>query len=669
MLLNPFHRASFSGATADDAGSRGNVLASGLALLVALAFAPAMPAAAQSMSLPDQQTNAPDSRGSAAGDDPGISDVTGPTYLKQPVVRPAEDSNDRARDETSDRSRPDAQRRLAPPRYVPSEFEQFVQHIVSEQLPGVDPQSIRRFGSDLIAGPQSTTDVAGQVPADYVISPGDEVALSIWGSVNADLHLSVDRSGRVNIPRVGSVLVAGIRYADLNDVLSQRVRQVFRNFQLSATLGKLRSVRIYVTGFTLHPGSYTVSSLSTIVTALMRTGGPSPAGSFRDITLMRAGKRVTTFDLYDLLLRGDKSADRVLQAEDVLQIGPLGTQVALIGSVNKPAVFELKRGETVGDVIAMAGGLAPVADTTRLSVQHLSDRNSINVVEYQLPAQAGTVPSNGDVMKAFSVVATALAIQRQNKHIRIEGEVGAPGDYILPPNSTISDAMRLAGGLSPQAYVFGTELDRESVRKTQQENYDRALRDLETDFTRATSTQHSLSADDAAAQATSAQNAQKLIERLRATRPSGRIILQLAPDARALPDMALEDGDRIYVPAYPTTVGVFGSVFNGGTYVYHANSTIDDYLRQAGGPTRGADNGSTFVVRANGGVISARQVGGDSFWSHRSALNDAPAEPGDTLFVPEELDKTTFVQGAKEWTQILYQFGIGAAALAALHSL
>ena len=629
-----------------------------------------MPAVAQSMSLQDQQqANTPDSR-AAASEDPITSDTnTGATYLRQPATRPTDDA-DRTRDDDAGRTRATkTPQRIEQPRYVPSEFEEFVQHIVSEQLPGVDPKSIRRFGSDLISGPQSLVEPAGQVPAEYIISPGDEVALSIWGSVNADLHLNVDRSGRVNIPRVGSVLLAGVRYADLNEVLSQRVSQVFRNFQLSATLGKLRSVRIYVTGFTQHPGSYTVSSLSTIVTALMHTGGPSAAGSFRDISLMRAGKRITTFDLYDLLLRGDKSADRVLQAEDVLQIGPAGPQVALIGSVNKPAIFELKRGETVSDVIAMAGGLTPVADTTRLAVQHLSDRNSVNIVEYRLPAQANATPSNGDVMKAFSVVATTLAVQRQNKHVRIEGEVGAPGDYILPPNSTINDAIRLAGGLSGEAYVFGSELDRESVRKTQQENYDRALRDLETDVTRQTSTQHTLSADDAAAQATNAQNAQKLIDRLRQIRPTGRIILQLPPDTRTLPDLALEDGDRIYIPAYPSTVGVFGSVFNGGTYVYHPNSTIDDYLKQAGGPTRGADNGSTFVLRANGGVISALQVGGDSFWSHRSALNDAQALPGDTLFVPEELDKTTFVQGAKEWTQILYQFGIGAAALAALHSL
>ena len=401
----------------------------------------------------------------------------------------------------------------------------------------------------------------------------------------------------------------------------------------------------------------------------MRTGGPSAAGSFRDVTLMRGGRKVTSFDLYDLLLRGDKSADRVLQAEDVVQIGPVGPQVALIGSVNKPAVFELKAGDTVADVVAMAGGFAPVADPNRLSIHHLSERNDRNIVQIELPAQAGQHPVSGDVMEAYSVVKVSLALQRQNKHVRIEGEVGTPGEYVLPPESTVDDAIRAAGGLTPLAYVFGTEFDRESVRKTQQENYDRALRDLETDFTRTTSTQRAISADEAAAHAQAAQSAERLIERLREVRPTGRIVLQVTPDATRLPSLALENGDRLYIPARPSTVGVFGSVFNGGTYIFRVDSTLGDYMSLAGGPTRGADGASTFVIRANGGVISARQTGSSSFWSHRTGLEDAVAEPGDTVFVPEELDKTTFLQGAKEWTQILYQFGIGAAALAALHGL
>ena len=132
-------------------------------------------------------------------------------------------------------------------------------------------------------------------------------------------------------------------------------------------------------------------------------------------------------------------------------------------------------------------------------------------------------------------------------------------------------------------------------------------------------------------------------------------------DAAELPDIVLEDGDRLIVPPKPTTVGVFGSVFNSGSYLYSAGRSLGDYLRLAGGPIKGADEGSAFVVRANGQVVSSRQQK-STWFSHPNQIAGISAEPGDTVFVPEELDKSTFVQSAKDWTQILYQLGIGLAS-------
>lgn len=573
---------------------------------------------------------------------------------------------------------------LAP--YAPGEFELFVNKVAragagapktgnetsrEERQRDLRPRdgegnvlTILRFGAEVVTATGGMAqDYTPQVPPDYLVSPGDELVLSMWGSVDANLRLVVDRAGRITIPRVGAVLVSGVRYADLAEVIRRQVAQVFKNFQLSVTLGQLRSIRIYVTGFTARPGSYTVSSLSTIVNALMRTGGPSAAGSFRNIGLYRAGQLVTTFDLYDLLVRGDKSADRVLQAEDVIQIGPVGPQVALIGSVNKPAIFELKNGETLEDVLRMAAGFSAVADRTRLAVERLVDRDSVRMTKLSLPGDLKQQPSSGDVMRAFSAVDVALPVQRQNKRVRIEGEVAHPGEYIMAAQSSIDDALKAAGGLTPNAYLFGTEFNRESVRVTQQDNYERALRDLETEFTRTTSTQRVTTADEAAALSSRAQATSRLVERLRAVKPTGRIVLQIPPGTNSLPDLALEDGDRLYVPPRPTTVGVFGSVFNGGTYLFGEGRTLSSYLKLAGGPTRGADADSTFVIRANGAVVSARQSEG---WFGVSGFSDITAEPGDTIFVPEEINKTTFVQNAKDWTQILYQFGLGIAAIRTL---
>jgi protein involved in polysaccharide export with SLBB domain len=423
-------------------------------------------------------------------------------------------------------------------------------------------------------------------------------------------------------------------------------------------------VRVFVTGFVTRPGTYTVSALSTVVGALMRAGGPSSAGSFRQVELKRGGALVARFDLYDLLLRGDRSADRIVQSGDVVHVSAVGTQVGLIGSVNQAAVFEVMPGETVADVLAMAGGFSAVADRSRLSVERLDDRSDVRIRELELPAESAALLANGDVLRAFSAVDATLPVQRQNKRVMVEGEVLRPGEYVLPPASSVADALRAAGGLTPAAFVFGTEFLRESVRQTQQINYQRALRDLETDLIRAAATQRTSNAEEVASQVARSAGTERLLASLRAIRPTGRVVLELPPDSRELPDLALEDGDRLHIPPRATTVGVFGSVFNGGSYLHSEGRNVEEYMRLAGGPTRGADAGSAFVIRANGSVVSARQTTAGWFSSDR--LAGLAAEPGDTIFVPEEMDKTTWMQHAKDWTQLLAQFALGVAAIQVL---
>lgn len=608
--------------------------------------------------------------GVRAQEAPQTNDNQGNVRLTRPTAALRAYDTTQPRQETARTA--DTQKPSPRPQQRPGEFEIYVNKLQGLELqeppaPGRDPFPagwIRRLGTEAPQGetePQEN-ELGRQAGPDYVLGSGDEVQVTLWGSVDGDFRQTVDRAGRITIPRVGPVLVAGIRYGDLSEVIRARVGQVFKNFQVSATLGKLRSLRVYVTGFTAHPGAYMVSGLATIASAVIKAGGPSSAGSFRNIELRRGGKLLSRFDYYDLLLKGDQASDRTLQADDVIYIGPVGAQVAMLGSVNKPSILELRAGETTDDVLSMAGGLSAVADRSRLELQRLSDRNDRRSVELRLPGDGQSPVNNGDVFHAFSAVSATLPQYKQYKRIRVEGEVARPGDYVLPPASTLVDAILAAGGLTPQAYVFGTEFTRESTRKTQQENYERALRDMEAELTRSTSTQKALSADEAAVQSTRAAGISRLVERLRAARPNGRIVLQISADSRELPPLAIEDADRLSIPTVPSTVGVFGSVFNAGSYLITGSSSIDDILKQAGGPMRGADVSSVFVLRANGSVISSRQsnagwIGGGS------GVTSARALPGDTIFVPEEMNKTTFVQEAKEWTQILYQFGLGAAAL------
>ena len=603
-----------------------------------------------------------------AGATSGTEAAGGPIRLRQPqqtsqppgAVLPALASP--GLDDLRGDGRPDDQDRA--PRYRPGEFELYVQGITGDT-------NTRRFGSEFIIDSASARslgqDTSPPVPADYKIAPGDELLVSIWGSVDADLRLTVDRAGRVSIPRVGSVVVSGLQVPDVAAAIERQARRVFKNFELSVSLGQLRNIRIFVTGFAVRPGAYTISSLATLSTVVFdRSGGPSASGSFRDIELRRTGRTVAKLDLYDLMLFGRRDADQAIQSDDVIHIGPIGRQVALIGSINKPAIFEVRDNETLNDLLRMGGGFNSVADRSRVAVERVSERSDRRVRQLALPADAAAPLDAGDLVRTFSAIDAVLPLQRQNKRVRVEGEVQRPGTFILPPESTIADALKVAGGLTPAAYLFGAEFNRQSVRLSQQANYERALRDIELELSRKATAAVVRTAEEATAQSQQQLVSERLLNRLRESRPSGRIVVQLPTGSTELPNLALEDGDRLFVPSRPSTVGVFGSVFNAGSYLYDGSKRVDDYLRLAGSPTRGADRSSIFVVRANGSVISAQQNESSWFGVGGTRIHDLTALPGDTIFVPEEANKTTFIQSAKDWTQLLYQIGLGAAGLKVL---
>jgi len=531
----------------------------------------------------------------------------------------------------------------------PNEFETYVSEIVDKPL--------RRFGSNLLVptardftAPPTTT-----IPADYRLNPGDEVVLGLSGSVDAnDLRLVVDTQGRIFIPRVGSVSVAGVAYRDLQALLSRQISRQYRNFNLSIGLGRLRGITVYVTGFAATPGSYTVNGFSTLVNAVLAAGGPSPGGSFRSIQLRRGGKLISDFDLYDLLLRGDKSGDRALQNEDVIFIGPVGPQVAVIGSVNNEAIYEAAPRETVADLLIEAGGINTVADDTRaLLLNPLEDTQS--GWENLSPAETRVrmVPRAG-IIRVLSNAGLVRPRERQSMVVTINGEVAAPGRYFLPPNTKMSDALARAGGLTAGAYPFATVFARESIKIQQRLGFSRALRDLETSLTLEPLT--SL-LSTTGTQKERADAARAVIEQLRKIEPDGRLVFELPPTAPTLPgDVVLENNDAIFIPPRPTTVGVFGAVPNPSTFYMSAPATIGDYIAKAGGPQKYADRNEIFVVRANGTVLGRRGT--------RASTASRPALPGDLIFVPVKGNRDKFWAILRELSGALLPLGLTATAIA-----
>lgn len=309
-----------------------------------------------------------------------------------------------------------------------TEFQKFVFTTTGEKL------SI--YGRNLFDSSPSTFAPVDRVPvpADYVVGPGDELLVRIWGQIDLNARMTVDRNGQIFLPRVGTVNVTGIRYDQLTAYLKNAVGRVFKNFDLNVTLGQLRSIQIFVVGQARRPGTYTVSSLSTLVTALFASGGPSSYGSMRHIQLKRQNQVVTELDLYDLLSNGDKSKDVALFAGDVIYIPPTGKQVAVMGSVNLPGIYEITDTTSVGNQIAIAGGLGTTADGTRVLVERIDNHSTRTVEEIKLDDEGlSRILKDGDIIRVFPIS------PKVDNSIVLRGSVAVPGRFPWHQGMKVAD--------------------------------------------------------------------------------------------------------------------------------------------------------------------------------------------------------------------------------------
>lgn len=675
-----------------------------------------------------------------------------------------------------------------------TQFQSFVSEATGKNLPlyGYNLFDRNRF--------PSLTDVP--VPTNYVVGPGDEIDLKIWGAVEVALRLPVDRNGQITVPKVGPVTVAGTPSSELDAHLKKQVGRVFANFELSASIGRLRSMQIFVVGQARNPGAYLVSSLSTLIGALFESGGPSANGTMRAIQLLRSGQVVTTLDLYKFIHAGETAGDARLLPGDVIVIPSAGPRVALTGATDTAAIYELAHAEeSIGQLLQYSAGsqtlttphkalverinkqntkspreiqertldstglkttvrdgdlvtllkissqfsnavtlrgnvatplrhafkpgmrvsdLVPEADALVLpdyysrknsSVQFetvktgkVSGEKVVNDVKTQLTeinwdyaaierlddkaVKTILIPFNlakaikekdpvnnielmsGDVVTIFGVDDIPVPLEKRTQFVRLGGEVKVPGIYQIKPGETLPQLVQRVGGVSRDAYLYGTVFSRESTRVQQQENLDQAVRRMEAQVqAQAASTIQNIYDKDSASSSQAQVAAQRMmLERLRGLKASGRVALEMDADRPELPVLTLQDGDTILVPSKPSFVAVFGAVMAEKSFIHRVDSTVSDYIEKSG-PTREADLEAALLIRGDGTVMSNRAqrswlgLGNMGFMGTR-------LQAGDSIFIPEVLDRrsayTQFIQGAKDWTALLYQFGIGAAALKTL---
>lgn len=737
------------------------------------------------------------------------------------------------------------------------------------------------FGQSLFVQPPSTFSPIDrlQVPSDYILGTGDELQIRIWGQLSADLRVIVDRSGQIYIPQVGQVSVAGIHYGDLEQHLKLDISKVFRNFNIRVSLGRLRSIQVLVVGNARYPGTYTISSLSTLVNAVFASGGPASQGSLRHIQVRRDGITITDFDFYDLLVKGDKTKDVRLQPGDVLYYPHVGPLVAMSGSVNTPAIYEMKEKSSLGDLIEIAGELNTVADTSKITVDRFVEHQSRKTLEFPYDEQSRSLSlEDGDIVRVFSIVprfqdtvtlrgnvanpgrypwkrgmrvrdlipdaqalltrgywrdraaivngsateypvrneslrnnrsgpnqqqvngnrATATPgvegsaenrhpddsadafhsstltgefaaedaqaasgsaslkprdekpldgqqrlstggnfanasirrniaddvrryspeinwdyaiIQRVNpedlsskliwmsprkailerdetsnlelqpgdivtifsqrdvsvpqvnrsQYVIVEGEVMRPGVYKLETNETLHSILQRAGGLTPDAYVFGSQLTRESARIQEEKSLDELVRTMEVQIRQSAVSVAASARSDEMPRIVAAQEA--IIAQLHNARASGRVALPVKPSDKSLadfPNITMEDNDRLTISHNPSTVAVVGNVYNPGSFIYQPRNTAGVYLEMAGKGKPASDLRHAFVLRANGIVVAANNVNGLFVGAKFDRLR---LYPGDQVVVPYKLPTGAFVRGLRDWTQIASQLAISGVVI------
>ena len=351
-------------------------------------------------------------------------------------------------------------RRPSPYQDIPSLYDMYMQAVPRPGTP-------QRFGINVFENESQNPDfIPMDLPAgpDYVVGPGDGLAINLWGSVSRRIYGTVDREGRVSLPEVGPMLVSGKSLAEVQQSVQQVLRTQFRDVSVDVSLSRLRTVRVYIVGDVANPGAYDISSLSTPLNALFVAGGPTSRGSLRIVKHFRGDKLIQTVDLYDLLLYGVRSDIQRLENGDSVMAPAIGPQVTIEGMVRRPAIYEMMDEKNLSSVLALAGGLLPTATLRHIEVQRTISHQKQTMLSLDIPASDGDSEAtkkldsfqiqDGDRIRVFPID------QGDEDAVYLDGHVVRPGRYSYHANMRVTDLVSSYKDLLPEPALQYAEIIR-----------------------------------------------------------------------------------------------------------------------------------------------------------------------------------------------------------------
>jgi len=321
----------------------------------------------------------------------------------------------------------------------------------------VDETKLERFGAALFRNSAAVADkstLSVPVGPDYVLGPGDELVIDYWGASSQHIQRSVDREGRISIPEAGSTVVAGRTLGEVQQTIQKMLSHQLRGISVDVTLGKLRTVRVYVVGDVKNPAAYDISSLSTALSALIAAGGPTDTGSYRTVKHYRGKALVEEVDLYDLMLKGVSSGEVHLESGDSILVPPIGPQVTVAGQVRRPAIYELHKEQTLDQILDLAGGVPVTGELSRIRVERVQAHERKEMMSVNVSGGAG-VQAADDAFKRFRIqdgdIVTVLPIlPYSNRAVYLEGHVFRPGKFSFKDGYKVTDLISSYDDLLPE---------------------------------------------------------------------------------------------------------------------------------------------------------------------------------------------------------------------------
>jgi len=467
---------------------------------------------------------------------------------------------------------------------------------------------LKPFGYDLFRLTPTTFEplAFGPVAADYLIGPGDEIIVSVWGAQELNARAVVNRDGYVILPDVGQVMANGYTLTKFKEALESRLARVYSGISrdgrgrtaVEVSLGKLRSIQVFVLGDVVQPGGYTLSATSTVMSSLYFAGGPTLRGSMREIRVVRGNQTVHQVDLYEYIARGERSQDWKLENGDVIFVPPSTRRVTLTGEIRHPAVYEMRAGETLADLLALSGGMTANAQRTRAQIERtipFDQRDPLlhedrKILDLSLPAGAATELIDSDIVRVFR------GRDMLRNTVKIVGPaVYKSGNYQHHPGMTVADLVQQAGGLLGDAYLGWAHLVRthdDNTRTLVSFNMDAALRRDKT----------------------------------------ANLTLQQRDEVQVFSQSDIRD---------PETVSIQGLVRRPGIYPLLHGMTITDLIVKAGGLQESAYRTRAEVSRIDPAAVSDGRMAelkyvsmGDSLTTDSEASN-VSLEKNDIVFIRE----------------------------------